>query len=67
MNRETNFSGFQLIGPGPSEESRVAFHREREYVVIVRKDRIRDLSEISRGRGGGDVQLSDENKITLPR
>lgn len=38
--------GFSIDGPGPSEESKIAFHRESEYVVIVQKDRIKDILRV---------------------
>ena len=39
-----------------------------KYLILTFKKKLRDLSEISRGgRGGGDFQLSDENKMILPR
>ena len=40
----------------------------KEDKITMQILNLRDLSEISkRGRGGGDFQLSDENKMTLPR
>ena len=38
--------GFSIDGPGPSEESKIAFHRESEYVVVVQKDRIKDILRV---------------------
>lgn len=40
--------GFSICGPGPSEESKIAFHihRESEYVVVVQKDRSKDILRV---------------------
>lgn len=38
--------GFSICGPGPSEESKITFHRESEYVVVVQKDRSKDILRV---------------------
>ena len=38
--------GFSIDGPGPSEKSKIAFHRESEYVVVVQKDRSKDILRV---------------------
>ena len=38
--------GFSIDGPGPREESEIVFHRESEYVVVVQKDRIKDILRV---------------------
>ena len=40
------------------------FYLHKQYYIYPA---ITDMSEISRGRGGGDFHLSDYNKMTLPR